>query len=147
MKMLSVRLKGSFSLSHLTTCSTNIKTHTHSQRHACTHIHTHTEVVYTGRTIPSDVWMTANPLNNTKNTISVPFLTAAEKTERTDVKGERWGEVNRAIHPKICDAILFVPLSFLFFFFSFFHWRCNVRFSGGLVLNESTSVQFLSVSL
>lgn len=65
MKMLSVRLKGSFSLSHLTTFSTNIKTHAHTQRHI-----QFTEVVYTGRTISSDVWMAASPLNNTEDTIS-----------------------------------------------------------------------------
>lgn len=60
MKLLSVRLKESFSRSHLTTLSTNIKTHT--QRHAC--IQTQfTEVVYTGTAILSDVWMTAYPLN------------------------------------------------------------------------------------
>lgn len=70
MKLLSVRLKESFSLSHLTTLSTNIKTHT--QRHAC--IQTQfTEVVYTGTAILSDVWMTVNPLNNTENTNSVLF--------------------------------------------------------------------------
>lgn len=78
MKMLSVRLKGSFSLSHLTTFSTNIKTHIHTQRHACTQ-RQFTEVVCAGTTIPSDVWMIANPLNNTENTISVLFL--AEKKQ------------------------------------------------------------------
>lgn len=70
MKLLSVRLKESFSLSHLTTLSTNLKTHT--QRHAC--IQTQfTEVVYTGTAILSDVSMTVNPLNNTENTDSVLF--------------------------------------------------------------------------
>ena len=92
MKMLSVRLKGSFSLSHLTTFSTNIKTRAHIHTHTHTHTHTQcTEVVYTGRTSPSDVWMTANPLNSTGNTISVPFLAAVEREERKgiDVKAER----------------------------------------------------------
>lgn len=79
MKMLSVRLKGSFSLSHLTAFSTNIKTHTHAQRQAYTQF---TEVVYTGRTSPSDVWMTVNPLNNTENTISVLIRTAPGKKNK-----------------------------------------------------------------
>ena len=63
MKMLSVRLKGSFSLSHLTAFSTNIKTHSEADTQF-------TEVVYTGRTISSDVWMTVNSLNNIANAIS-----------------------------------------------------------------------------
>lgn len=77
------------------------------------HAHTHaqfTEVVYTGRTIPSDVWMTANPLNNTENTISVPFLTAAEKVhgcQRGKVRGNK-----EAHSSKMRDVILFVPLFF-----------------------------------
>ncbi len=69
-----------------------------------------TEVVYTGRTIPSDVWMTANPLNNTENTISVPFLTAVGKVDgcqRGKVRGNK-----EARSSETCDVILFVPLFF-----------------------------------
>lgn len=52
------------------------------------HRHTHrgmrahkqfTEVVYSETTIPSDVWMTANPLKNTENSITLLFLTEKKK--------------------------------------------------------------------
>lgn len=52
MKMLSVRLKGSFRLSRLTTFSTNSETHAHAEAHVHQQF---TEVVYTGRNVPSDV--------------------------------------------------------------------------------------------
>lgn len=86
--MLSVRLKGSFSLSHLTAFSTNIKKmRTKEGIHTLTHF---TEVVCTGRTIPSDVCMTVNLLNNTENCSNVLFLTVTEKQmsgkEQTDIK-------------------------------------------------------------
>lgn len=94
--MLSVRLKGSFSLSRLTTFSTNIKTHTE----ACVYIYTQfTEVVYAGRKNSSDVWKTANPLNNTANTISVLFLTAVEKTT-SGLMSKGKGEGKLQIPPK-----------------------------------------------
>lgn len=51
-----------------------------------------TEVVYTERTIPSDVWMTANPLNNTENTISVLFLTVVEKKKTSGLMSKGKGE-------------------------------------------------------
>lgn len=66
-----------------------------------------TEVVYTGWTIPSDVWMTANPLNNTENTIGVPFLTATEKVDgcqRGKVRGNK-----EAHSSKMCIVSLFLP--------------------------------------
>lgn len=86
MKMLSVRLKGSFSLSHLTAFSTNIKK-IRTKEGILTHF---TEVVCTGRTIPSDVCMTVNLLNNTENCSNVLFLTVTEKQMsgkgQTDIK-------------------------------------------------------------
>lgn len=72
-----------------------------------------TEVVYTGRTIPSDVWVTANPLNNTENTTSVLFLTAVEK-KRVDSSQRRKVRGNQQTHSsEMCDSLctpLFFPL-------------------------------------
>lgn len=90
MKTLPVRLKESFSLSHLTTFSTNIKIHTRAHTQL-------TEVVYTERTSLSDVWMTANPLNNTENAISVPFLAMVEIKEHTDTRGRKVRKIKRSV--------------------------------------------------
>lgn len=64
------------------------------------HRHTHrgmrahkqfTEVVYSETTILSDVWMTANPLNNAENTVTVLFL-AGKKTSGLVSEGKGEGQ-------------------------------------------------------
>lgn len=139
MKMLSVRLKGSFSLSHQTTFSTNIKTH--ADTGMCAQIHTVYRSGWHKEAILSDVWTTANPLNNTENTISVPFLTAAER-EWNDGEGRRWGEMESDPF-STRDAVMWI----IYLHFLPIADAVVCCYSGGLELNESTSVQFLFVSL